>query len=77
MPPVLVEVASQLGVDLAPEPHQLLAGLRVLQLDVDEDPGEYEDDPVSQETVRRFTGGESPVDIELLQLRYWHAGDHC
>ena len=75
--PVLVEVAPQLRVDLAPEQHQLLTGLRLLQLDVDEDPGEYEDDPVSQEPVLRFTGGKGPVDVELLQLRYWHAGDHC
>ena len=63
---VLLEVGPQLGLDLAAEHHQLLTGLSILKLDVDEDPGQDEDDPVSQEAVRRFTGGEGPVDVQLF-----------
>ena len=66
IPSVLVEVRPQLGVDVAAKYHQLLTGLCILQLDVDEDPGQDEDDPVGQETVLRFTGGEGPVDVELI-----------
>ena len=66
IPPVLEEVGPQLGVDVTAEHHQLLTGLCFLQLDVDEDPGQDEDDPVGQETVRRFTGGEGPVDVQLI-----------
>ena len=74
--PVLGQVGPQLGLDVTSEHHQLLAGLALLQLDADEDPGEDEDDPVCQEAVLRFTGGEGPVDVQLLQFRSWHAGDH-
>ena len=69
-------VRPQHGLNLVAESDEVLTGFEEIVLNVDEDPGKNEDDPIRQETVYRFTGGKGSVDVQLLQFRNGHTGDH-